>query len=247
MVRSLHLHRDGDFRDRVAPILMIQSRGQAHTGNQSQPGLVTITSIKRSKRSSGRVAVHFADGSTLILPLEVVMTSGLRVGLDLDDQRLEELRASAERWRCRESALRLVAFRPRSQHELRGRLLRRGFDSQDIDAVVEDLTRAGLLDDAAFAAAFAHDRLRQRPVAHRLLVAELRSRGIDEATARSAAQNAYSEGGEDDVELARRAARRFRRRRGEDDLRAKKRFFALLARRGFQRETIEAVAKEFLG
>lgn len=227
-------------------ILMIPSHPRALTDNQLYSQFVKIISIKRSRRSSGRIAVHLEEGDALVLPLEVVLTSGLKVGTELDDGRLNELRDASERWRCREAALRLITFRARSTKELRDRLLRKGFGPPQIETVVEELIRSGLLDDASFASAFAIDRVRQRPVARRRLVLELRARGIDEATARDAAERAYEEAGEDEVSLARRAARRFRRKRGEDDARAARRFYALLARRGFGREAIREVAGEFL-
>lgn len=206
-----------------------------------------IAAILRSKRSPQRVTVKFEDGDSQILPVEVAMAARLRRGQDLNDDDLRGLQNEAERWRCREAALRLIGFRARSGRELRGKLLQRGFSVALVEQCVSDLFEAGLLDDRAFALAFASDRLRSRPVGRSRLLYELRSKGVDESTARAAVEEAYAASPDDELELARRAARRFRRRSGEDEARAKRRLFGLLSRRGFSREAIKALSRELLG
>lgn len=205
-----------------------------------------ITAILLSKRSSERVTVKFDDDSTIILPLEVVIAARLRRGQEIEAGALETLQSEGDRWRCREAALRLVGFRARSRKELHRRLLQRGFPAAAVERCIVDLQSAGLLDDRAFADAFASDRLRSRPVGRTRLVYELRAKGVDEDTARLAAEQAFA-AADSELDLARRAARRFRKQRGEDGLRAKRRLLGMLSRRGFSRETIRTIVEELLG
>ncbi len=56
------------------------------------------------------------------------------------------------------NAYRLLAQRARSREEIRQRLQRKGHDPETVAAVLDRLQSEGLIDDAAFAAAFAHDK-----------------------------------------------------------------------------------------
>mgnify|MGYP000073693967 CR=1 FL=1 len=47
-------------------------------------------------------------------------------------------------------ALKLLSYRARSAHELRERLLRKGFDPRECTRALEELERLGYLDDVAF-------------------------------------------------------------------------------------------------
>ena len=84
-------------------------------------------------------------------------------------------------------ALRFLAHRPRSEREIRQRLLRAGFAPEATEAVLAQLRRHRLLDDAAFASYWVAQRQQFRPRAARLLQAELRSQGVEPELAAEAA------------------------------------------------------------
>ncbi|MET0019673.1 MAG: regulatory protein RecX [Candidatus Thiodiazotropha sp. 6PLUC1] len=75
------------------------------------------------------------------------------------------------------SAVRFLAAREHSQEELRRKLLKRHYDSDQIERVLEELSASDLLSDARFTEAFVESRIRkgQGPVRIRL---ELRERGV---------------------------------------------------------------------
>jgi len=80
--------------------------------------------------------------------------------------------------RVHEAALRLLGDRARSEQELRQRLVGRGFDDALVESEIGRLRRAGLVDDAAFAAAWVEERARLAPRGARALRYELRKHGI---------------------------------------------------------------------
>ena len=205
-----------------------------------------IVSIKRRKGSRSRVRVKLSDGPELDLSSEVVVRAGLRTGQLLQASDVEALERDEIAWRCRESALRLLAHRPRSQRELRQRLSARAFPAEVVDACVGDLERAGLIDDESFAHLAARDRVRNKSVGKIRLQAELRAKGVDPETASEAIDAALvgEDGGE--AAVARRAAGKFRRREGEDLQSAKRRLFGFLARRGFAPDIIYQTMDEVL-
>src|SRR5215470_669425 len=85
-----------------------------------------------------------------------------------------------------DTALRFLAQRPRTEYEVRQRLLRAGADEAAADATVRQLRQHHLLDDAAFARDWVEQRQTLRPRGARLVRFELRQRGVDAATAEAA-------------------------------------------------------------
>jgi regulatory protein len=89
--------------------------------------------------------------------------------------------------RCYASAMRILKFRWNGRAELRRKLLRKSFEADIVDAILERLTREKWLDDERFAASFVRDRARKR-IGGRRIVAELRSNGIGDEDARRAVE-----------------------------------------------------------
>jgi regulatory protein len=75
---------------------------------------------------------------------------------------------------AKDAALRLLAVRARSRGELERRLAQRGFGEAVVAAALDRLAEAGLVDDAAFAAAYAESRA-ARGADARVIASELRS------------------------------------------------------------------------
>jgi regulatory protein len=213
-----------------------------------------ITAIQPQRRDPDRVAL-FADGEFVLgVARQVVQEAGLGTGDEVDAAALERLTRADLRWRLRQAALDLLAYRARSAAELRRRLLGRGFPADLVDVCLAELAEQRLLDDAAFATAFARDRLRSRPRAPRAITAELRTRGVAEETARAAIGEALEEGGHTEDGLARDAARAWVRRAGlpagrlsaEQEQKALRRLLGYLGRRGFGGGLARAAARTAL-
>ncbi len=77
-------------------------------------------------------------------------------------------------------ALRLIKFRMRSKHELQSRLKRKQFSEKIIKQVLDFLSDLGYVNDLTFAKTWVNDRLQFNPRSRKLLVYELKNKGIDE-------------------------------------------------------------------
>lgn len=125
------------------------------------------------------------------------------------------------------AAMRFLAHRPRSQGEVRARLLRR-FSGPVVDAVIASLTDRGLLDDARFAQLWTESRDTHRPRSSSTIIRELLAKGVD----RSVAQEAVRE--VDDMDGALRAGEKVARRMANSDHATfKRRLWGHLQRRGY--------------
>jgi regulatory protein len=76
-------------------------------------------------------------------------------------------------------SLKLLSIRPRSQKEIETYLNKKTQDRNLINQVVDRLKSAKFLDDAKFAQWVIESRSRTRPRGKRLLIQELKSKGVD--------------------------------------------------------------------
>jgi len=130
------------------------------------------------------------------------------------------------------AALRALAVRPRSVTDLSRRLQRR-FDEETVLQVVRELQERGLLDDAAFAAAWRYSREQSKPRSSAMVRRELLVQGVERSVANAAVA------GMDDEEAAHQAARKYARRlAGLDERRSTQRMRAYLGRRGFASDVV---------
>lgn len=196
-----------------------------------------VLHIERQPRRK-RLAVHLSDGRTLSLTADITARFHLASGVALTGERLEEIASSQAREDAMAAALRLVAFRPRSEKEMRQALARRAVSPALRDEVVSRLRELGLADDAAFASSFVASRDRSSPRSRRLLAQELRQRGVPRETASISADAV------DDADAAYRAAeRRAGAMRGLSYPDFERRLGGFLLRRGFSYETMRGTVR----
>ncbi|HEX2188673.1 MAG TPA: regulatory protein RecX [Longimicrobiaceae bacterium] len=203
-----------------------------------------ITAITPQKNDPDRVDVHVDGAFRLALAAETAWGARLHVGDEVTGAQMEELERRDRLWKAREAALVLLSFRPRSAQELRRRLREKEFPEEVVEEALGGLEGTGLVDDAAFAATFVRDRVRFRPRGRRRLAAELRAKGVDAETAHEAISEVFEDAEVSETELAREAAAKWSPRAGEDRQKARQRFYAFLARRGFGGDAIREVMEE---
>ncbi len=142
--------------------------------------------------------------------------------------------------RAWDTLTRLVKLRPRTEAEVMTRLSSKGYPPEVVQGTLQRGRQVGLLDDQLFARMYAEDRLWTRPCSRRLVVEELRRRGIAEELAYTAAQNALPD--VDEAELASRALRnRLPLWAGLAEEVVGRRAAAFLLRRGFSPDTARRV------
>ncbi len=203
-----------------------------------------ITGLKKGKAREKRINV-FLDGKLAIglLP-EVALKENLKVGQELGERALEDLVKTDTRQRCFNTATRFIGYRPRSESEIRQRLLRQGFDSDTIEKTIVKLEDLGLADDAAFAQFWVENREAFRPRSRRMATLELKRKGLEPEVIEQAVSVL------DDRESAYRAATaRVRKLLALEDYREfYRRLGGYLVRRGFSygiiKEITEKVWKE---
>jgi regulatory protein len=117
-------------------------------------------------------------------------------------------RGSGRKLGCQDRALGLLAVRARSRRELESRLLRAGFDQEEVAETMQGLSRAGLVDDAAFAREFATHAFGSRRSGERLVRQGLRAKGVAEDVIETAIAETSGASGHRLTDLAQDRARR---------------------------------------
>jgi len=72
----------------------------------------------------------------------------------------------------------ILSRRDHSESEMRAKLSRKGFDSDDIEGVIDRLKQKKLIDDRQFADRFVTSQLNRKPVGPRLLSLKLKQKGV---------------------------------------------------------------------
>ncbi|MBN2394796.1 MAG: RecX family transcriptional regulator [Anaerolineae bacterium] len=194
----------------------------------------SITALEPQKHSRDRVNVYL-DG-VFAFGLATLVAASLRVGMILTDDEITALRLADEVERARDKALNYLSYRPRSEAELQSHLLESDFAETTVDEVLHRLQEVGLVDDEAFARYWVDNRARFRPRGKRMLVQELRQKGV----ALDVIETALAE--YDEVAAAQHVAEEQARRLTHLPPEVfRRRFWDRLMRRGFSPDIIKEV------
>ena len=143
---------------------------------------------------------------------------------------------------ARSLCLRWLAERAHTRGELGAKLAKKGVPGESADAVLDRFVEVGLVDDAAFAAAWVQSRHTGRGLARSALRQELRRRGVDEHTIESAVEEVSAD---DEAGRARAlVARKIGTTRGLDPAARTRRLAGLLARKGYPPGVAYQVVRE---
>jgi len=137
-----------------------------------------ITGIKKGKGREKRVNVYLDGKYALGLLMETALKEGLKVGQEIDESQLDTLEGRDRFQRCLNAAIRFLGYRPRSEAEIRQRLQRHGYESENIEKSLARLKEQGLVDDTAFARFWKENRETFSPRSRRMTGLELRRKGL---------------------------------------------------------------------
>ena len=228
-----------------------------HSGPPPTPVPGPVTAIREVARRAGRYAVEVAGVAIAPVSVDTIAELKLRVGRVLDAVELARLVEATAMTACYDKALDALARRARSAKDLERWLADREHPRAAISAALDRLTALGLLDDLAFARAFARSRASGKGFGPRRVVAELGRKGvprpvIDQVmreleTAADEESDGASSAAEREVATVRVAAeKRLRSLAKLEPEVARRRLTGWLVRRGFGVGVPSRVARELL-
>jgi regulatory protein len=203
-----------------------------------------ITRLEPQVHNEDRVSIFLDDEFALGIHKDLVVKHQLSVGMKLSPDALRRLERDAQYIDAKQRALDYLAYKPRTEAEVRRTL--RGTDALPnvIDDVVARLTELGYLDDEAYAHDYAHNRFSSKQYGPVRIRRELKERGVDRHVADAAVDQLFAEV---DARAAAwsHAEKRWPRLDDEDDPRRRRqKMYRYLRRRGFASDTIRSILDE---
>jgi len=196
-----------------------------------------ITGIKAQKKNPERVSVYL-DGE-YAFGLSRITAAWLQIGQRLSEEKINSLREQDESEVAYQRALILLNHQQRTSHEIRQKLIEKGFSSTRVEEVVDRLTQTGLVEDGQYALLWVENRNTYHPRSRRLIRMELRQKGVAEDQIDQALL-----GSAEDDELATQAAMQQIRKYSDLDWpEFRKKMSAFLLRRGFSYGTVAPVVR----
>ena len=193
-----------------------------------------ITALTLQKKNRQRINV-FLDGE-FAFGLDRLVAGWLQTGQEISDERISELKTADAREVAFQSALHLLKFRPRTESEIRSRLLKKSISPDDVEVVVERLKRNEMLDDRRFTIEWIENRSELKPRSRRALEFELRQHGVDQEIIQESLAEV-----EDEPLAYQAASRRVRKYQNLEWSEFRIKLARYLNQRGFQYDTIRDV------
>ncbi len=143
---------------------------------------------------------------------------------------------------ARQIVLRQLAMSPKSRQQLRDKLRTRNCPDDVAEAVLDRMASVGLIDDEAFAGMLVRSQQAGRGLARRALARELRTKGVDDETARATLDSIDPEDERD--RATQLVTKKLRSMHGLEPLVQKRRLAGMLARKGYPADLAMAVIRE---
>jgi regulatory protein len=148
-----------------------------HAVNDIIITMPVITGIKQQKNKN-RVNVYLDDQFGFGIDLDNFVLLHLKVDQELSAQEVEDIVKKSEFQKDLNKVLRFASVRPRSEKEIRDYFKRKDFNDSNHQSLLDKLKHFELLDDTKFAKWWVEQRQNFKPKPKRILVQELRIKGI---------------------------------------------------------------------
>lgn len=199
--------------------------------------MAKVTKIEQQKKNPNRWSIYIDNRFFASCSEEALAALKIRERDDLMVHQMDELRDALGLTKVRESALKYLGLRTRSESEMRKYLQRKGFDSSQIDSTIIWLKDRKFIDDTQFAEDWVQGRQQTAPRGKRRLMLELYQKGIDRETATHAVSEGISK--EEEADAAYQALQsRKNRYRGMEALDIRKKIYTFLSYRGFSPDAV---------
>jgi regulatory protein len=196
-----------------------------------------ITAIKAQIKNPERVSIYVDEKYAFSLNHAELLDLKVRIGLELDEAQLAELKKASDFGKAYERALIYAMIRPRSVKELHDYCHRKKWAPEDCQTIIDKLVARRYVDDRNFARAWVESRAMANKTSLRKLRLELKQKGVaDDIIAEALATASYDE----NAALRALVVKKRRLARYQDE----QKLMQFLARQGFSFDDIKDALRE---
>lgn len=196
-----------------------------------------ITKLEVQKKNKNRVNLYLNEEFYCGLSLEAVVKYNLKVGQEIEEQKLEFLQTDSEREIAQNKAISYISKYQKTEKELKDYLIKKGFDEEIVLEVIKKLKEYSFVDDDIYAKNFIKSKSKKS--GKRKLFFELKKRGIDENLINENIEE-YADDSESILPLCEKYLKNKPR-----DYKTKQKTYRFLSSRGFVSEDIIRVLNKF--
>lgn len=198
-----------------------------------------ITGAEKNRKNKDRMSIYIDDRFAFTISEEDYLSLHLYDKKEITDEELDYIKNTLNFRSAKSAAIRYLSLKLRTEKEVRQKLHGEGYDSDNVEKVVEELKTIGYINNRLYAQKYVFDRSKLKPKAKKLLKLELQSRGIPA----DIADEVLDDWKVDEAVVAEELVRR---KFGKYDLRDEavlKKAYMFLHHRGYDRDLIEEVVR----
>lgn len=195
-----------------------------------------ITKIQPAVKTAGRYNIFVDEKYSFSLDENQLLDLKLKIGSEIGDLQLAELKGESEYGKAYARALELIVSRPRSEKEMRDYARKKKWEEELSDRILGKLRDKGYLDDEKFAQFWMRARTGGRPRSKNKISAELVQKGVKRDIIDQVLTN-YDDNQE--IEALRKLVNKKKNKYSD-----KQKFMAYLASQGFRFDDIRSVLSE---
>ncbi len=146
-----------------------------------------ITDIKPQIKTPTRCSIYLDNAFYCGLELETVMRYRLKIGDQIEPEKLDEIQFDSERARALDKALSFITKSKKTQRQVKEHLYSKGYTEQTVESVIEKMKDYRFLDDSDYALVYAKSYSKNK--GKRLIEMELKRKGVSDDDMTEALEN----------------------------------------------------------
>lgn len=197
-----------------------------------------ITDIKPQVKTPTRCNIYLDNVFYCGMELETIMRHRLKIGTEIDPEKLAEIQAESESMRALDKALNFISRSQKTKKQVKEYLEKKGYLSSVIDVVLDKMSAYKFVNDQSYAKDYAKGASKDK--GKRLIALELSKKGVSPSDMQEALENI-----EDESAAAARVAEKYLRNKEKTKENALKCYKYLLSK-GFSYDTAKSATDKII-
>lgn len=197
-----------------------------------------ITDIKPQVKTPTRCNIYLDNAFYCGMELETIMRHRLKIGAEIDPEKLAEIQAESESMRALDKALNFISRSQKTKKQVKEYLEKKGYLSSVIDVVLDKMSAYKFVNDQNYAKDYAKEASKDK--GKRLIALELSKKGVSPSDMQEVLENI-----KDESAAAERVAEKYLRNKEKTKENALKCYKYLISK-GFSYDTAKSATDKII-